>query len=271
MSDTSRSSGPATSSAAVAGRPGRAGSVSPAPSSTRRGCRRHVRGLPALRRRADDRDLNEKLPRRHRLHRAMLLAFPIDDDLVLPGGRRRPDQGDGAGPGSPPGGDRRPADVARRRRGSARWSRQVAGARARVRRPTTSSRSSSCTAVLLHLLNYDHAEPRLQEAADAATAKQELTLAAGATRREAPSVRTRTSPGRGRVVSGGDWVRSSRCVVCAVRSISDRPGDGRDGVHAHEPHPRAVARGRGQEAGDPTGSRSMLETPGAARSTWCCC
>ena len=70
-----------------------------------------------------------------------VLAFPMDDDLVLPG--RQPDQG-GRGPGAPSEGGEPPTSD-RRRRGVP-GGRAGAGAASTVRRSTTSSRCSSSTA-----------------------------------------------------------------------------------------------------------------------------
>ena len=86
-----------------------------------------------------------------------VLAFPMDDDLVLPG--RQPDQG-GRGPGAPSEGGEPPTligDVV------------VCPALAAAQAPSHGTTVDDELALLvvhgvLHLLNYDHAEPREQAA-----------------------------------------------------------------------------------------------------------
>ncbi len=89
-----------------------------------------------------------------------VLAFPMDDDLVLPG--RQPDQG-GRGPGAPSEGGEPPTLI-----GDVVVCPAVAAAQA----PTHGATLDDELALLvvhgvLHLLNYDHADPR-----DEATMKQ---------------------------------------------------------------------------------------------------
>lgn len=86
-----------------------------------------------------------------------VLAFPMDDDLVLPG--RQPDQG-GRGPGAPSEGGEPPTLI-----GDVVVCPAVAAAQA----PAHGSTPDEELALLvvhgvLHLLNYDHADPRGESA-----------------------------------------------------------------------------------------------------------
>ena len=86
-----------------------------------------------------------------------VLAFPMDDDLVLPG--RQPDQG-GRGPGAPSEGGEPPTLI-----GDVVVCPAVAAAQA----PAHGSTLDEELALLvvhgvLHLLNYDHADPRGESA-----------------------------------------------------------------------------------------------------------
>ena len=110
---------------------------------------------------------------------------------------------------------------------------------------------------VLHLLNYDHADPR--EEATMQRRERELLARFREQRAGAGAPTPADHEREPDAVSGADWAIVVAIIVLFLFSIVLAAG--RDRVHPDEPHPRALARGGGPQARAPAGADARA--PGA--------